>query len=468
MEIVKKNIVSIICGVVALAALVFYLFGVKPKFSDLHHDMEALTNKPQQIAQIESTPRMLPLIVPGDQRKLDVFPNEQVIATGKNLVDRLAEEAKKVVKQAVLINQGKAAGSPSPRTLLVPGSLPLPRPASLAFSFRTQYNEMFKRGGRPGGNGTSLPDMLQAGEPPTEAEIARAKYDLWDKQYKPQIELRDGQPVNRKEVEADYLRTIANFDEDFRRKRALTSKVYLDPTALVPSQNIVTGTAAPSAENMWYAQVALWVQQDVCRAIATLNQTSPNIPNSPVKHLLSIDVKQDITMYTLKGGAGSAPAAAPGNDLGGGGTAAGPAGQVVDIDAKDYTLSPTGRVCNRLYDVVQFNVTAVVDAKAVKPFIQQLQYAQFINVVEVDIQGVDLDESLDEGYEYGKRPVVEVRMRCEALFLRDWTAWVPPANPEKDKPIQGPMPLEVQRLLGITSPLAPKPQPVASDQPTNS
>jgi hypothetical protein len=138
-------------------------------------------------------------------------------------------------------------------------------------------------------------------------------------------------------------------------------------------------------------------------------------------------------------------------------------GAVVDIDVKDYGLSPTGRVCNRLYDVVQFYVVAVVDAKAVKPFIQQLQHGQFINVLEIDLQGVDLDGSLEEGYEYGKRPVVEVKLRCEALFLRDWTAWVPPpqAKPGQapGKWIQGPMPLKVQQMLGIPNPMAAPVQP---------
>jgi len=44
----------------------------------------------------------------------------------------------------------------------------------------------------------------------------------------------------------------------------------------------------------------------------------------------------------------------------------------------------------------------------------------------------------------------------------------PPPPQPPPKPIQGPMPLEVQRVLGIPSPLAPKPQAAPSMDPSMS
>jgi hypothetical protein len=473
MEIVKRNIVSIICGVVALIALVFYLVGVKPRYSALEESMTKLTSKPDEIRKVRSNSRTLPQVSESQAAApLKLFPNERVIKEGQDLVARLKKVADSLVEEAVKINRGDTPGARRTRALLVENSLPRPTPDSLKFNFRREYIEILKPGGRPANGQKSLPDTLGSVVPPSETEIAQAKLDLWNKTYVPQLEYKDGVAFNYKDVAEDYNRAIANFDEEYRRERAMKYKVYLDPGALATSPNITTGAQGPSVEAMWYAQVALWIQQDVCRAISAMNKDSLSIPTSPIKHLISVDIHQDQTMYVMKGATqGIAPLAATPTDSG---ASAAPAGPVVDIDAKDYTLSPTGRVCNRLYDVVQFNVTAVLDAKAVKPFIQQLQYNQFINVLESDLQGVDLDQSLDEGYEYGKRPVVEVRLRCEALFLRDWTAWIPPrplppgSTAPPPKPIQGPMPLEVQKVLGIPSPLAPRPQVTPSADPTMS
>jgi len=477
MEIVKRNIVSIICGVVALVALVFYLVGVKPRYSSLEESMNKLTSKPGDMMKVRKSTRTLPVINEGQTATpLQLFPNEKVIKEGQDLVARLKKVADDLVEEAVKINRGDpppgGRRSAAARALLVENSLPRPSPDSLKFNFRREYMEVLKPGGHPANGQKSLPDSLISVVPPSEAEIAKAKVDLWNKTYVPQLEFKDGEAFNYKDVAEDYNRAIANFDEEYRRERAMKYKVYLDPGALMMSPNIITGSQGPSVESMWYAQVSLWIQQDVCRAVAALNKESTSIPTSPIKHLISVEINQDQRMYVQKGGtAGAAAIAAPvATDSG---APVAPAGAVVDIDVKDYALSPTGRVCNRLYDVVQFNVTAVVDAKAVKPFIQQLQYNQFINVLEADLQGVDLDQSLDEGYEYGKRPVVEVRLRCEALFLRDWTAWIPPkplpagSTAPPPKPIQGPMPLEVQRLLGIPSPLAPR-QAAPSGDPTMS
>jgi hypothetical protein len=466
MEFVKKNIISLSCGVVALVALVYYLVGVQPKYSSLEKEMAALTNKPTEMLRIVSTPRMLPVVTEGDQKVLPVFPTEPVITKGQNLITQLKTEANNMVAAAVNLNHGTTtANGRAARSLLVDRILPNPDPPTLAFVFRKEYNEKLRRGGAPADGTKNLPDMLQSVEPPTEYEIAKAKKDKWDKEFAPQIEMRDGLPFNKKEVDADYLREIEGFDERFRRERAAKYKLYLDPAALMiaPTMVITAGKEAPTVENIWFAQVSLWLQQDVGRAVAALNQPARNIPEAPIKHLISVDIRQDFSMYVLKGGGTGAPVVPQPDAAGGTPVASAP---VVEIDVKDYALSPTGRVCNRLYDVVQFYVVAVVDAKAVKPFIQQLQFGQFINVLEVDVQGVDLDQSLEDGYEYGKRPVVEVKLRCEALFLRDWTAWVPPPETKPGqtpgKWIQGPMPLKVQQMLGIPNPAAKPVQPQES------
>jgi hypothetical protein len=458
MDVVKKNLVSILCGVAALAAVVFYFVGAQPKFATLEKEMTDRLNKPKEAQALLAAERKLPVVKEGVTEKLQWFPNRKTIDVAGAVVTQLQKQASDVMAQAVAINR---AG----RQLLVEGTLPRPRDQPIAYKFREAYVEVFKRGGRPDPTWTktvNLPDgVLRSAEPPTEAEIAAAKLKLWQDEYVPQVIITDNQPRNLKEIAADFVKATENFDQEFRRKRASEHKVYLEPFALAQSATMTTATAqAPSPAEMWYAQMALWVQQDVCTAIAALNDSNAafkDIPTAPVKHLLSLDMQPALTMYVTMGATPAAPAPSADGPAGGGGAA-------TDPSVKHYGLSPTGRVSNSLYDVVQFRLNVVVDADSVRSLIQQLQYGRFMSVLEVDVKGVDLDQALDEGYGYGKRPVVEVKLRCEALFLRDWTAWEPQPKRQDGAPMppkQGPMPLEVQRLLGIAMPNQERPADAA-------
>ena len=118
------------------------------------------------------------------------------------------------------------------------------------------------------------------------------------------------------------------------------------------------------------------------------------------------------------------------------------------------------RVSNSIYDVTQFEMIVVLDTQYVKPFVQLLQQGKFLHVLEMDLQNVDLAEALDEGYDYGNRPVVEVRLKCEALFLREWTVMT---TDSKSKP--GLMPAPVQKELGIGAAVAVPPADAATPTP---
>lgn len=460
MELVKKNILSILCGVVALAAVAFYFIGVAPKFGALHEEAAARAAKVDEFKQIQSAQRTLPALGEGQPKPLVIFPNKAAIGRVEQVVAQLHAQSQQIMDQAIGINR---AG----RELLVQGTLPRPVTLEIGFAFKNMYAAVLKRGGVPDARTTTpnLPEtVLRSAEPPTEEEIAKARRELWEKQYWPLVVTVDGrpEPASLQAVGADYNDAVKDFDKEFRRKRANEYKVYLEPTALELAPSVVADPSKqPSPADMWYAQMALWVQRDVCQAVADLNNSDPsfrNIPTSPVKHLIKVDVRPDISMYARKGGTASSGGAPPAP----GAEAADPSAAAVvppvGLEVKDFTISPSGRVCNVLYDVVHFRLEAVVDAQAVKPFVQQLQHKRFFNVLEMDVQGVDLDEALDEGYEYGRRPVVHLRLKCEALFLRDWTAWVRQQRPDGTVThVQGPMPLDVQKLLGVQQPAADAP-----------
>ncbi len=446
MELVKKNILSIICGVVALAAIVFHLVVTSSGFSKLEAEGTARAAKEAELKQLLAGPYSLPRVDDKEPGNLPQFPNEKIIKIAEGALGKLAAQAKQMVAQAVQMNK-------SAYVVIVPEALPNPREDSYKIEFREQYNLVLQRGGKPKTYNhrpiPNLPDeVLQSAVPPTDLEIQEAKVKLWNDDYKTKLIMVNGLPVNQKEVVTEYVKATAKFDEEFRRKRALSYKVYLEPTVLAIQPRLDrTAKNTPTMEDIWFGQLSLWIQQDVCNAIARMNALSTNIPSSPVKHLVALDVRQDASMYVLPGGLTGAavPAAAP-TDGGDGGDGSAPAAPA--SPARNFALSPTGRVCNPLYDVVQFEFVVVVDRQYVRDFLRQVQSGRFITVLDADMQNIDLEEAVSQGYDYGSRPVVEVKIKCEAMFLREWTAG---AN--------GPMPQVVKSMLGIAPPQPATPTP---------
>ena len=458
MELVKRNIVSIIFGVIALIALVALFVPLGGMQEDFHAALTKQAQLDQNIRQLLSTPRMKPVTTPGGQAEpLEVFPSRTVIELAKGVTDDVRNKSIGAMRAAEELN--KRDHNP-----LVAGALPTPASTPVKTGFRAAYNACLNPGEKPTpldparkelGPRNIPDDILRSAKPPTDQEIALALYNDWTKTYEPKILTSPPPPgsppgavgaeLNRPEVVAEFRKKNEKFAEEFRRRRSNESPIYLEPAALSRAQNMdPKSPTAPSEEDMWYAQVTLWVQQDVALAIAEMNKGSNSVLASPVKHLGVLDVNQGFAIYELPVAQGSYGAAAPvtpgvgpdGQPL----PAAGVEGEI----PKFYANAFTGRVCNSMYDVVHFKLVAVVDARYVRRFIQMLEYGRFVTVLNVDTKQQDLELRRQQGYDYGQSPVVEVTVKGEALFLREWTAHAAGA----------PMPAEVKKKLGV-QPKAP-------------
>jgi len=62
MELAKKNILNIICGVVVLVAIVFYFVGVKPKYSELKTKMSSSPAQLTAATGLLNQPRTTPVL----------------------------------------------------------------------------------------------------------------------------------------------------------------------------------------------------------------------------------------------------------------------------------------------------------------------------------------------------------------------------------------------------------------------
>jgi hypothetical protein len=254
---------------------------------------------------------------------------------------------------------------------------------------------------------TGIPKMMNATNPPSNEELTEIAQEIWDNNYKNRILLVAGQDNYQDVANQFTFEVVANLKEQEQRKRATSHMVYLDEFSLATSDAIQPGRV-PKKHEIWFAQVGLWIEQDVAKAIVAANKGAKNILDAPVKHLYSLKMPFGGDMYVRGAGAPGAEGAAVPTDANG-------APQL-------FAASPTGRACNDLYDVVHFDLILRVDYSKIPQILNELERDRLFTVLTTSVSNVDAAEEKNKyGYIYGDQPVAELTLTCEALFLRSWT-----------------------------------------------
>jgi hypothetical protein len=429
MDIVKKNLISILCGVVALIAIVALFWPTGGYQEQLQAELNQRKQTETSLQQLLRQPRRLPIVQPGqsEQAPLKQFPSETIIKQGEAAQQEVKTEAARMLKTAVEINRHQP---------LVEGSLPNPRTTD-QFRFTGDYVRRLnvpligsKDAAPPHYPLSVQQQILNGGQPPTKEEVDAAAKEMWDTKYEQRRATYSNGQTNEAELKGQYDQEVAKLPEQMKQRVATTHKMYVDPDALDYSPALQSaaqmGRPATPAD-IWFAQMGLWIEEDVAKAIANSNASAKNVLDAPVKRLIKIELPrvdknfQDFYVFATHTapGAGNAEAPPPPAEPG----------------ALVASVSPTGRVSNPLYDVVAFTVVMDVDAAKVPTVLQELMRNQFIYVRQTDVSNVDSVAEQAMGYLYGDAPVAQLTLKCEAIFLRDWT---------KDL-----MPASVQQALGI-------------------
>ena len=434
LEVAKKNWASIALGVLMLIAFISVFTIVSSQRAALQTSLDERKKVYDDLDRLLHKTRHAPVVSINPDAaapELGKFPNPPIIKAGEEAIARVGEQSLALKTLAVRMNAHKP---------LVPGSLPGPTDG---FRFQRIYLEQFSK---------VIPATLQSATPPTEEEIKGRADELTAEITKKQPHTDTGAVYNPQALQQQISEMLANLPAKMRQDAANNHRLYMAPSALSIHPVLAGGTGQtvmPDAEHIWLAQVGLWVQQDVIDAVARLNANSKVVADSPVKQIVQIYVAPDRSLYVMPGaptgGAPAAPAV--------GGAAAGPASPIptnseTDPLPKDYSVSPTGRVCNGVFDVVHFYVVLNVQAVDLERVIRELEQNRLITVYQVDVTGVNSAAFQQIGYFFGKNPVVTVTLNCEELMLRDWT--------------QKMMPPEIKRFLNVGQ------QPGAPDagQPT--
>ena len=219
------------------------------------------------------------------------FPGPAVIESGKAAISKVQAQSLELEKMANEMNKHE---------LLVAGSLPNPADT---FTFQRKYQEALDK---------TLPDILKSTPPPTAAEIASQQEALRQKIYADAEKNKaTGELLFKDAVETDAARQVAELPDQMRKNSAQQFRMYMaKATALDRVASMAGGTsgmAALPAEDIWIAQLGLWIQEDVCKGISEANGQSEKVATSPVEGTgCNRDPAASETVYAVSAAGGSA------------------------------------------------------------------------------------------------------------------------------------------------------------------
>ena len=220
---------------------------------------------------------------------------------------------------------------------------------------------------------------------------------------------------------------------------------YASPASLDRRTEMTESNKAPGVEEMWYAQVSLWLQEDVLDALGGLNEKkaqallkakeeaekkgekgeAPWVGNLPVKRLRSFRLRDYVSspsesLDSTTGASGYPP------EAGG--------GRSTPVHSSDDEASFTGRGSDDKVDVIHFELDLVIDATQLLQVMNAISSVGLFTPIQVSFKAdppTPLERSAglqpdEERYVYGPVPTIGVTLVYEACFPReDFEPWMP-------------------------------------------
>jgi hypothetical protein len=390
MDLIKRHVFLIICGVVGLAGIVLAFMGVTA-MADVKEEMDKAAQVANQIPGYQSNPVNWKSIEAEDERiKLINEQYQQVLDWAKSLnpPEQLVEDCFPTPErdQRTAFRDAYAAKRLALYRMLTPGTVASTQDVA---DMKEQIEEEAKAN-------------RASGLEPAPGLPGEQEKDKTPKTFP------SGVPTD--EGAAQMAEVRANI------KKARQIYCYATPEAIEEIKEIEDGTITlPEPIDMWYAQLSIWVTEPVIEALASVNNAAaaeitadggdPWVGLLPIKEVISVRSSANYILPAATGRTGSPPG---GPDI------------AFPIASPDQVFTHTAS--NDLYEVIHFAVKMVVDAREIPTIIDAICEDKLTTVLRVAYEDVsfgtpELWKMSDRIY--GSGPTVSVVMDFETILLGD-------------------------------------------------
>ncbi|MBO6514055.1 MAG: hypothetical protein JJ974_08830 [Phycisphaerales bacterium] len=421
---VKANLLIVISVALMLILLpTGWFFSNKWNASIQEKATEAYNSEKRKLTSASKVEYSLPAVLDGEEGLSDNrAPNTLVTNFYKEQMLQRKEQVAEVVDRGENFNR---------KGHTVPVSDLLPTPAD-ASKLRQQG---FKLGQLVAGTNESpsiyskLLRSLNAGDAP-DPEALKSSLDQFKKQQEDEFAATssDGRVSDeQKEVLAKSL-VKRRLDEYASRAESIA---FYCPLSAIQTESQEAGFSHIPSTVPGYDSISeqavftwvwdYWVVSDVLKAVTKANTDSSgvvlSVPDAPVKHVEQIRVGEFSVQssefneddFDSRGGRGGRGGRGSSSDD--------PSGTP---QFKSYT-NRNANIPGALYDTRLVHMSAIVSSEDLPVFFDALGKTNYMTVVDVDIEQVNVWDKLNEGYFYGSDHVVRANLVIETVWLRSWT-----------------------------------------------
>ncbi len=391
--VLKKHVFNIVCGVVAIGAIVMGVMGVGA-MDDVKSELDQIASLYNQFGAQISRP-----------------VNNKTIDAEKKRVETVKAMYEELLKEAHALNQYEPLPPPS-------GEQFFPEPTR---DGKLQFPDIYANAF------IQMIDALKAGEPPSDIDIQRMQEEMEDERRHQMSILDDSGSESSDltddlEIEPPHASGLITSQEAMQSaatraaiRRAREIQCYASREAFDERTEIYEDVT-PNLADMWDAQVSLWIQQDIVASIARINEQSAEalkadgergwVATLPVKELISIRVSDYLPTERMGQRRSQAPSLAGDNPV---------------LPPADPETVFTGSESESLYEVVQFTLKLVVDSRKLPTIIDELCKNRFHSLLNSQyVYDRDKFENLAmEGRIYGSDPAVTAVLDFETIFFGD-------------------------------------------------
>ncbi len=438
---VKANLLIVISVVLMLILLpTGWFFSNKWNSSIQEKASEAYNTEKRKLSSASKVEYSLPAVLDGEEGLSDNrAPNSLVTNFYKLQMEQRKDQVAEVVNRGENFNR-------KGHTVPVADLLPTPADASKLRQQGYKLAQLVAGTDESPSIYAKLLRNLNAGDAP-DPEALKATLDQFKKQQQDEFAATSSDGRVSDEQNAQLAKALVKRRLDGYAGRAESIAFYCPLSAIQTSTkeagfshipSTVPGYDSISEQAVFTWVWDYWVVSDVLKAVTKANTDSSgvvlSVPDAPVKHVEMIRVGEFAVASAELSEEDFSNRRNPSSRSGSGGSSSSSSSDAPVF--KTYT-NRNANVPGALFDTRLVTMTVIASSQDLPVFFDALGKTNYMTVVDVDIEQVNVWDKLNEGYFYGSDHVVRANIVIESVWLRSWTADL--------------MPKSVRTSLGIAS-----------------